>query len=149
MREDEIAEKNKRIEELENNWKRALADYRNLERRYSEEKDALFKFANLLLLERLVPVLDNLETLSKHNDDKGLEIIINQFRELLRDEGVEEMNVLMRDFDPQLMEAVEVVEGGDNKVMQVVVKGYKMNDKILRPARVKVGRKSAGDEGGN
>ena len=54
-------EKDQRIAELEENWKRALADYKNLERRVTEEKDVLIKFANFVFIERLIPVLDNLE----------------------------------------------------------------------------------------
>ena len=137
---EEIIEKDK-IEELTNNWKRALADYKNLERRCNEEKEVLVRFANLVLLERLIPVLDNLESLKNHLEDKGLEMILLQFRTLLKDEGVEEISCEGAEFDPLLMEASEIVAGEENKVVEVVLKGYKLQDRVLRPARVKVGKK--------
>jgi len=134
-------EKDQSIAELEENWKRALADYKNLERRVSEEKDVLIKFANFVFIERLIPVLDNLETLATHVKDGGLTLIVKQLTDLLKDDGVEEVRVLGEEFDPSEMEASETVEGDDGKVVEVVRKGYKMQDKILRPARVKVGKR--------
>src|SRR3989344_8337589 len=62
--------KDVRIKELEESWKRALADYKNLERRFNEEKEMLVAFSNLVLLERLIPVLDNLENLCEHLSDQ-------------------------------------------------------------------------------
>jgi len=132
--------KDLKIEELEASWRRALADYKNLERRFNEEKEILGKFANFILLERLIPVFDNLESLCAHVPDKGLEMITTQLRDLIHDEGVEEIKAVGLDFDPETMEASEVVEGEDGKVIEVVNKGYTINGKTLRPARVKVGK---------
>lgn len=142
MSDDQVLDdKDQKIQELEANWKRAVADYKNLERRCAEDKDAIVKFSNFVLLERLVPVLDNLETLKRHLDDKGLEIVLKQLSDLIKDAGVEEIACVGEEFDPYLMEASEVIEGADNKVMDVVVKGYKYYDKVLRPARVRVGKR--------
>ena len=58
---NELAKLKKRIEELEENWKRALADYQNLEKRVSDEKQGFAKWANARLLDKLLPVLDSLE----------------------------------------------------------------------------------------
>lgn len=136
-----IAPEENKIEELTNAWKRALADYKNLERRCGEERGAIIKFANFVLLERLVPVFDNLENLSTHINDKGLEIITKQLADILKDEGIEEIKAVGENFDPMFMEAIEAVEGEENKVVEVVLKGFKLQEKVLRPARVKVGKK--------
>lgn len=140
--DNKVSEENVKIEELTNAWKRALADYKNLERRCGEEKEAIIKFSNFILLEKLIPVLDNLESLSAHINDKGLEIITKQLTTILTDEGVEEIKAMGEDFNPMFMEASEMVEGEENKVIEVVLKGFKLQEKILRPARVKVGKKN-------
>ncbi len=131
-----------KIADLENNWRRAVADYKNLERRVTEEKETLIKFSNSVLLERIIPVLDNLETLCEHMKDQGLQMITKQLREVIRDEGVEEIDAVGKDFDAHTMEASEVVEHEqDNKVVKIVVKGYMLSGRVLRPSRVIVGKR--------
>ncbi len=144
IKDQKVDERDEKIKELEESWKRALADYKNLERRFNEEKEVLVAFSNLVLLERLVPILDNLESLVGHIKDAGLEITIKELKDLISDEGVEEISAVGKEFDPLVMEALEIVDGEENKVIEVVQKGYKMNDKVLRPARVKVGKLSKG-----
>ena len=131
--------KTDKITDLENKWKRALADYANLEKRIEKEKEDFVKFANAQLLDKILNVLDDLESAEKHLKDKGLTLAGNRFREILKEEGVEEIEVLGRNFDPELMDAVETVDGPKNKVVEVVLKGYKLYGKVLRPAKVKVG----------
>lgn len=135
--EDELKE---RISELENNWKRALADYRNLQRRTEEEKESLASFISGSIFKRILPILDNLELLEKHVDDIGLKMIVNEFRQVLTEEGITEVKAVNSDFDPQTMEAIELVEGPENKVIEVLNRGYFLKNKLLRPARVKVGK---------
>jgi molecular chaperone GrpE len=138
--------KNKIIEietktiELENNWKRALADYQNLQKRTAEEKLNFINFANSTLIRKLLPILDNLEMTQKHLDDDGLKMIIKEYYQVLFDEGVAGIETEGKDFDPAVMEAVEMVEGPENKVISIVQKGYLLNGKLLRPARVNVGK---------
>lgn len=128
-----------RCEELENNWKRALADYKNLEKRVAEEREVFLTFANASLILRVLSVLDNLEMTSMHNDDEGLKMTIKEFKRILEEEGVKEINVDGKDFDSESMEAIEKVPGDENKVIEVLQKGYLFKNKVLRPARVKVG----------
>ena len=129
----------KRIEELENFWKRAVADYRNLQKRVEEEKVGWKDFANESLLKNLLPVLDNIERVSSHVKDHGLDLTVKDFKQVLKNEGVEEIKSSDEDFDPLVMEAIDVVEGEKNKVIETVLKGYLLQQKLLRPARVKVG----------
>ena len=139
-------EKDKKIEELENtvaeldnNWKRALADYRNLQKRTEEEKESLVSFISGMFFKRILPVLDNLAMLEKHVDDQGLKLITKDFKQVLSEEGITEIDVVGKDFDAETMEAIETVPGEKNKIMEIISKGYMLKDKLLRPARVKVG----------
>ena len=137
--------KTKKIEQkeldLEGQLKRALADYQNLERRIDEERRLLSALSSALLCGKLLPVLDNLENAQKHLKDEGLEMVIKQFNDVLESEGVEEITAEGSPFDPNFHEAVEILESEkDGVVLKVLAKGYKINDKVLRPAQVAVGR---------
>ncbi len=125
--------------ELENNWKRALADYRNLQKRVEEEKLDFVQYANSNLIRRLLPVLDNLDMLGKHINDIGLQMIAKELRQILEDEGLVEIEALNKDYDVNTMEAIEMINGDKNKVLEVNQKGYFFKNKLFRPARVKVG----------
>lgn len=129
----------KKVEEYEQNWKRAVADYQNLKRRSEEDRLRIVKYANSELLSELLPVLDNFESLLKHNSDEGLKITVKHFTDILKNIGLVEIEVLGLDFDPTLCEAVEMVPGEKNKVVEVLQKGYRYQDKLLRPAKVNVG----------
>lgn len=129
-----------RVAELENNWKRALADYKNLERRTLEEKEEFLNFSNETLIRTLLPIADHMELLVKHVNDRALRMILQDLRHILENEGVSEIETLQKEFDPCTMDAVDTVPGEENKVVEVLAKGYFLKDKLLRPARVKVGK---------
>ncbi len=130
----------RQLAEMENDWKRALADYKNLEKRAIEERGELILFGISLFAVKLLPVLDSLEMLETHLNDVGLNLTIKEFKQILKGEGILEIGVLEKTFDPNNMEAIEVVEGEKDKVMGVLQKGYLFKEKLLRPARVKVGK---------
>ncbi|MFZ5424499.1 MAG: nucleotide exchange factor GrpE [Patescibacteria group bacterium] len=136
---DEIEQLNAKIEELENNWKRALADYINLQNRVADLKEDYISFAYSSILQRFLPILDNLEMVEKHVDDMGIKLVVKEFKQILSDEGVVEIKSENQDFDIETMEATETVEGEKGKVVEVVKKGYLYKEKLLRPAYVKVG----------
>ncbi len=129
------------VTDLEAKWKRAVADYRNLERRVNDQQQAVVKFANAMLIEKLLAIMDDLERANEQLKDKGLGLVIERFKDVLKSEGVEPVETLEREFDPQLMECVEMVEGAKNRVVKVVLVGYTLNGKVLRPAKVVVGGK--------
>lgn len=132
---------NKQIEELTNSWKRALADYQNLQRRYNQDRMDFAKCAKAELLLRIIPVLNHLETASLHLKDQGLEMVTTEFKNVLSGEGLSEISALGEKFNPQLMEAVDVVKGNeenDQKVAEVVQKGYLFKGELVLAARVKV-----------
>lgn len=133
--------------DLENQLKRALADYQNLERRIEEERRMLSALSSVILIEKFLPVLDNLESAQNHLNDSGLDLVIRQFKDVLTSEGLEEIEALGQDFDPNLHEAIETTEGEEeNKVTKVLTKGYKINEKVIRPAKVIVIKKESQNE---
>ena len=127
------------VMDLTNKWKRALADYQNLEKRMVQEKGEFTQFASASLLDKLLPILDGLEKCHEHLKDKGLGLILDQFKKVFKSEGLEEIKAKGEIFNPQSMDAIEMTKGEKNKVIEVILKGYKLNGKILRPAKVKVG----------
>ena len=128
-----------KLVDLELKWKRALADYANLEKRIDKEKEVFVKFSNAQLLQSLLPVLDDLERAGQHLKDQGLNLAISKFKEVLQKENLEEIKAQGEEFNPELMEAIEIVKGPKNRVVEVVNKGYLLNNKVLRVAKVKVG----------
>ena len=135
----EIKKLKGKVKELEEAWKRALADYANLEKRFEKEKKTLVDFSNAQLLDKILPTLDELQFCSRHIKDKGLEIVLSKFWEVFKSEGIAEIKVKGEEFDPERMDAMEMVKGPKNKVIGVVLKGYMLGEKVLRPAKVKVG----------
>lgn len=133
----------KEIEDLTAKWKRALADYQNLEKRTAAERADSAKYAAENIIVRLLHVLDILETAEKHVKDQGFTLAVKSFKDVLKDEGVQKIDVLNQKFNPHAMECVEVVEGkADEEVVEEVRPGYKLGDKIIRVAQVKVGKKT-------
>ena len=128
------------VTDLDNNWKRALADYKNLVERTNKEKKDFYEFANASLLTSLMPVYDSLEMLAKFNQDQGLQLTVKQFKQILSEEGLKEIETIGRDYNVNEMEAVEMVEGEEGKVIEELSKGFYFKGKLLRPARVKVGK---------
>ncbi len=138
----EIESLKQQIEEFKNKYLRALADYQNLEKRVNNERFELMKMANKNLLIKILPFLDNLEKAEIFIKDEGLKISKENFLQILKEVGLEEINLLNKDFDPNLAEAIDIVPGiKDNKVVEILRKGYKFEDKIIRVAQVKVSKK--------
>lgn len=138
----EIDSLKQQVEEFKNKYLRALADYQNLEKRVSEERFELMKIGNKNLLIKIIPFLDNLEKAEVFVKDPGLKISKDHFMQILNEAGLEEIDLLGKEFDPNFAEAIDIVPGKeDNKVMEVLRKGYKFEDKIIRVAQVKVSKK--------
>jgi molecular chaperone GrpE len=134
-------QKNLEHEELQQKYLRALADYQNLEKRVEREKDLFVKFANSILILKMLPILDNLERAGEHLKDQGLDLVIKQFQESLSQEGIKEIEAAGAEFNPEIHEAIEKVPGEEGKVVEVLEKGYKLGDRVIRPAKVKIGGK--------
>ncbi|MCU0679296.1 MAG: nucleotide exchange factor GrpE [Planctomycetes bacterium] len=139
-------------EDYEHKYKRALADYQNLVKQTFKEKEEFAKYANEMLLHELIPVYDNLKLSLKHIDEtadkngwaEGIRHIVKQFSDALNNLGVVEIKTIGEKFDHYTMEAVENEITGDGQKEDTVAKelksGYKLNGKVIIPARVAVYR---------
>jgi len=139
-----VLEKTKKeVEEYKNKYLRALADYQNLEKRITDQKNNQKKSIIQELIVKLLPLLDNMEKAEIFSKDEGLVLAKNQFIKVIRDFGIKEIDVLGKEFDPQLAEVIDVVKGEKNNlVTEVLRKGYFYEDRILRVAQVKVSKKA-------
>ncbi len=144
--EKQLQEMKGQIDDLTNKWKRALADYQNLERRTIERQKEIAQYSGERIIAELLTVLDILKEVEKHVKDQGLTLAIKTFIDTLKKEGVEKIEVQEKKFDPVSMECIEVVEGKNDEVVEELREGYALNGKIIRVARVKVGREQAKKE---
>lgn len=140
MKKNDKHKENNDLENIENQLKRAIADYQNLEKRVALERSEWIKTSNKDLLLRLLPGLDSLILALKHTQDEGVKVSIKHFLDILEFEGVKKIETVGENFDPNLMEAVSTVVGEEGKVMEELRAGYKIFDNVLRPAQVVVGR---------
>ncbi len=136
----EIDKLREKIKGLEEQWKRALADYDNLEKRIGRERQAMIDTAGESLVDKLLFVFDNLERACQNITEPGLRMIRDQFWQVLSSEGVEKIIAKGKPFDPELMDAVKMVPGSKERIMEEVEPGYLYKGKCLRPAKVKVGQ---------
>ena len=154
--EDNLSDINSKLEEnklkeeinsINEQYMRLQADYSNYRRRTQQEKETIGLFANEKILNDLIPVIDNMERALEACDDKestmykGIDLVYKQLQDTLKKFGVEEIEALEKDFDPNVHLAVmqESVEGVEaNKVVMVLQKGYKLGSKVLRASMVKV-----------
>jgi molecular chaperone GrpE len=129
----------KEVKDLENKFKRALADYQNQTKRHQSRQTEIIKFANESLLDKLLPVLDSLEMAQHHLKDTGLKMILDQFNKIINLEGVKEITSTGQKFNPETMDCAVLVKGSKDIAVTTLVKGYTYYDKVLRPAKVEVG----------
>jgi len=130
----------KRCQEFEDKYKRALADYQNLEKRIKEDKANWIQMANRELLSRLLPVVDTLILAAKHTQDEGIKVTLRQFLQVLENEGMVRIKTEGEIFDPNKMEAVATSSGKDGVVTEEIRPGFLLNGQLIRVAQVKVGR---------
>ncbi len=137
----EVLDLKKQVEDNKNKYLRALADYQNLENRVRGERVSLITSANFNLILKLLPFLDNLDKAEVFIKDEGLKMAKDHLFQTLKEFGVEEIDVLNKLFDPMTSEAIDIVKGDkDDMVVEVLRKGYRMGEKILRVAQVKVSK---------
>lgn len=140
--EAKIKELEQKIEELSSNWKRALADYQNLEKRMSSQNEEAREFATSIMFTKILPIFDNLLKASELLKDQGLVLIVKQLKDLLDAYQVKRFGDVGEDFNPEFYEAVAIDEtAAENKIVEVFSHGYLIKGRLLRPAAVKVGRK--------
>ncbi len=131
-------------------YMRLMAEFQNFKRRAAREKSDIHAYANEKIIGELLPVLDNFErALQTESGDlesysKGMELIFTQLKTALEHAGLEEIKALGEEFDPNVHNAVmteDSEEHEDGRISKVLQKGYKLNDKVIRPSMVAVVRK--------
>ncbi len=133
-------------------WQRARADLVNARKEFGEQKTELLKYSNLDLIGQIIPVLDSFEMALKNIDEtdeklkewaQGVKHIYSQLLSILEINGVKQINPLNEKFNPEFHTSVESVKvdekNSENIIVEVVQKGYILNEKIIREAKVKVG----------
>src|SRR5262245_7760757 len=155
----QIEELQQKAAKADEHWDRLLrttADLDNFKKRAARERQEAIKFANASLLEKLIPALDNFDmALAAANNAEGhsmeslktgIAMIYNQLKAALTESGLEEIDATNQPFDPNLHEAVshqESAEVPEGQVLQQLRKGYKLRERLIRPASVVVARKPA------
>jgi molecular chaperone GrpE len=148
----------KKADEYLAGWKRARADYDNLQKQTLKDRAEFMTWANQEIISALLPVIDNFEQALKHRPEaeklseedrkifmpwfQGVEIIYKHFLDILKQYRVEKIKIGEK-FDPATMEAVETREEAgreEGEIVEVIVSGYLMGDRVIRPARVAVNR---------
>lgn len=148
----ELEESKKKSEEYLNNLKRSQADFINYKRRQSELFLEMVGASNLEMIMEILPIYETLSLAVRQTPDslkdsewaKGVAQIKNQLGDLLKKKGVEEMKTVGEKFNPEIHEAVEMVSFSDKsegEILEEVQKGYKLNGRVIRVAKVKVAKK--------
>jgi molecular chaperone GrpE len=138
------------VDKLNDDLKRAQADFVNLKRRSQQEQASRIAFIKADVVRSVLPVVDSLERAVAHQPAeladsdwvKGVDVICKQLHKVLSDYGVNKIEAVGTEFDPNLHEAVAMdnSEGETEIVVEEMQTGYKLNETVIRHAMVKVGR---------
>lgn len=134
------------LEELTDRYKRVLAEFENFKKRSQKERENLYKSILGDIVESILPIMDNLENAlkveTKDEDYKqGVELVYKQFQDVLNKFGVEEIEAVGKNFDPELHEAVSSIQDDtkeEQEIVQEYRKGYKIGTKVIRHSMVVV-----------
>lgn len=137
--------------EINEKYLRVLAEYDNFRKRAAREMTALAKTATENLISEILPILDNLDLATEHKDNptsmekyvKGIAQIEDQLRDVLAANGLKPIEAVGKPFDPNLHDAVSVLESDEYEsgmVTQEVQKGYQLGDKVIRHSKVVVSK---------
>ncbi len=154
---EQLDELKQRAAKADEHWERLLrttADFDNFKKRAAREKQEAVKYANESLIEKLIPSLDALDMAlaASRNDgtgvsqslQTGINMVYQQIKSTLTDVGLEEVDAAGKTFDPNLHEAVsqrETTEAPEGQVVEQMRKGYKLRERLLRPATVVVAKR--------
>ena len=141
-----IDPKQQELDELNDRYKRVMAEFENYKKRSSKERETLYNSILSDIVEVFLPVVDNLENALKIETQdieykKGIELVLKQFKDILKAKGVEEIPAMGETFDPALHEAVSSVQDPDKNSQEIVQeyrKGYKIGSKVIRHSMVVV-----------
>jgi len=143
-----LEEEKAKAERYLSNWQRAEADFENYKKRADQDKSENAKFSNMSLILNLLPVLDDFERAFGALPQKlagltwidGVMLVYRKLQSILEARGISEISSVGQPFDPAVHEAVTQAEGEEGKVVDEIQKGYKLHDRVIRPALVVVGK---------
>ena len=143
---EELKQKQEDFDELTDRYKRVLAEFENYKKRSAKERESLYNMVTSDIVEKILPVLDNLENAAnaKTEDEgykQGVELVLKQFQDVLKAQGVEAIPSVGETFDPELHEAVSSVQDdalGEKEIKEEYRKGYKIGNKVIRHSMVVV-----------
>lgn len=138
-------------------WQRAQADFINYKRRSEQEREETVKFGNSMLLLNILPVLDDFERaigsipddLKEHPWAEGIRLIDKNLRGILEKQGLSPIKAIGEPFDPRLHEAVREDKGKEGFVLAEMQRGYRFQDRVIRPSKVVVGSGEENSPAGN
>ena len=141
-----IDPKQQELDELNDRYKRVMAEFENYKKRSSKERETLYNSILSDVVEVFLPIVDNLENALKVETQdgeykKGVELVLKQFKDILKTKGVEEIPAVGETFDPSLHEAVSSVQDPDKNAQEIVQeyrKGYKIGNRVIRHSMVVV-----------
>jgi molecular chaperone GrpE len=143
-----LEQKTKEAEEYVGLLQRNLAEFDNFKKRTVKEKDSLYSNAITDIMTNILPIIDSLEKALESTADEqqgkifeGVQMILKQFKEILKNLGVSEIEAVGHNFNPELHEAVMHIQDesfGENEIIEVFRKGYICGDKVVRHSMVKV-----------
>ena len=143
---EKLTKQKEDLEEKDDRIKRLMAEFENFKKRSDKERTNLYNSVMGDVITSLLPVLDNLEKASKTEtkDEQyknGVEMVLNQFKDVLKANGVTEIETVGKKFDPSIHEAVSLVQDenlGEKEIKEEFRKGYMIGDKVLRHSLVVV-----------
>lgn len=148
----DLEKKEIEIKALNDKYLRLYSEFENFRRRTQKEKLDLYKNAGEDIFKNLLPVMDDFERAQKSMEDTqdydslktGVDLIYNKFLNVFKSSGVEPMNAIEKEFDSEIHEAVTQIPAPNKKlkgkVVDVIEKGYTLNEKVIRYAKVVVGK---------
>ncbi len=144
---------NKKIDELNEQVMRAMADLQNYKKRTEEEKQTFIKFASANVFLEILPIFDSFERAAEHLPDdliendwvKGIQSIIKQFEQIMEKFKITKMKTVGEKFNTDFHEAIAQGPGEKDVIIEEFESGYLIEDQTLRPAKVKVGDGSHAD----
>ena len=132
----------KEKEEYLDGWQRAKADFVNARREEEKKREEFVRFSNQVLILDILPVLDSFDLAAENIKDKGFYLVRNQIGDILKRYGLEVIKTKEEKFNPEVHEAIQEVESEKESgtIIEEIQRGYKLHNRVLRPAKVKVSR---------
>ena len=140
--------KEDKVKELTETVQRLQADFENYKKRTEKEKQEFVKYACQNIVLDLLPILDNFELALQHTKNqeefvKGIELVYANFIDVLEKKGLKQINSINKEFNPVIHEALmqEKSKESPGTIIEEFQKGYMINDKVIRPTKVKVAKR--------